>query len=249
MLTAFAALVPQAVHPMSPVRAMTYDVGVAPAGYEVREEGDVLATSATIADACEAIYVRAYRRAFELASLTGWVRVHGATVDLDGERVLLVGPSGCGKTTLALRLLFDGVAVQGDESVLVRPGASLAVPRAFHVKAGTERFVPELAAMLDGLVHVDEVAVLDPNVIVPWRLAERPIDRVVLVERGNGPASIRPAGSAEVLEAALHHAFPVTESTAALVRTLAGSTASARGHRLTFDEPAAAIRTLKQGVR
>ena len=98
----------------------------------VTEEGDLLATVATPEDAADVVHVRAHRHAFELASLSGWAQVHAATVDLattEGrERVLVVGPSGAGKTTLATRLLLDGADVQGDESVLVRRGESLAVP-------------------------------------------------------------------------------------------------------------------------
>ena len=62
-------------------------------------------------------------------------------------RVLVVGPSGSGKTTLAARLLLDGADVQGDESVLVRRDASLAVPRALHLKPGYAPLLPELAAL------------------------------------------------------------------------------------------------------
>jgi hypothetical protein len=236
---------------MAPDRAMRYEARRNRTGYEVLEEGDPLIVAPTAELASDAVYVRAYRRAFELASLKGWVRVHGATVDLDGARVLLVGPSGAGKTTLALRLLLDGAAVQGDESVLVRADArSLPVPRAIHVKAGTEQLLPELRPLLSDAPRTGDVAVLDPRAFNPrWRLAEAPVDHVVLIERTGGAPACTDAASGEIVEVLAHETFPVTEAKAALVRTLAGAISSARRHRLSVGDPAATIAALQAAIR
>ncbi len=49
--------------------------------------------------------------------------VHGTTVAVDGEGVLLRGPPGCGKSDLALRLIDGGGAlVADDRSALSRDG-------------------------------------------------------------------------------------------------------------------------------
>ena len=237
VLVLLDALLPQAEHPMPAIRSMHYEARQTKAGFEILEEGDALTTARTPSEATDAVYVRAHRRAFELASLAGWARVHAATIDLDGSRVLLVGPSGVGKTTLTVRLLFDGADVQGDESVLARAGASLAVPRAIHLKAGAEAFVPELAPLLEHLPRAGDVMVLDPSAIGrPWRLVERRIDHVVLLERG-GPVACTPAGGGAVLEALVRDAFPLTETKAALVTTVVEAISSARGHRLTIGDP------------
>jgi hypothetical protein len=230
---------------------MRYEARRTRDGYEVLEEGDHLTVAPTAELASDAIYVRAYRRAFELASLKGWVRVHGATLDLDGARVLLVGPSGAGKTTLALRLLLDGVSVQGDESVLVRADAvSLAVPRAIHVKAGTEELLPELRPLLERAPQTGDVAVLDPRAFGPrWRLSEAPVDHVVLLERTTGAPACTEAATGEIVDVLAHETFRVTEAKPVLVRTLAGAVSSAGRHRLGVGEPAATVAALQAALR
>jgi hypothetical protein len=258
-----AALLPDAGHPVAARRDAHYTVRAAAGGFVITEEGDPLTTVATVAEAADAIHVRAHRRAFELASLSGWARVHAATVDLatiEGRRVrvLVVGPSGAGKTTLATRLLLDGADVQGDESVLVRRGESLAVPRALHLKPGAAALLPDLDAVLPTLPVVGEVTVLDPaRVDRPVTLQLAPVAHVVLL---TGPAhaaatqdpaavTCSPVDGGAVLEALLVDAFPLTETKSRMVSVLAGAMVSARGHRLTSGPPAAMVAALRGAIR
>jgi len=48
------------------------------------------------------------------------IRVHGTSVALDGEGVLLRGPSGCGKSDLALRLIDEGARLVADDQTELR---------------------------------------------------------------------------------------------------------------------------------
>jgi hypothetical protein len=249
VVAALVALLPQAIHPMPATGTMHYAVDRMGGQFALREEGDALTVAPDAASAADAIHVRAHRRAFELASLAGWSRVHAATIDLPAGRVLVVGPSGAGKTTLAARLLLDGADVQGDESVLVRRGASLAVPRALHLKPGFGRVLPELAPLAGSLPSVGGVTVLDPGRRGrPWRLHEAPIAHVVLLD---GPGAVRctSADRGAVLEALLADAFPVTETKAGIVATLAGAIAGAQGHRLSVGDPRAMVEALRRAVR
>jgi hypothetical protein len=232
---------------------MSYVVHATADGFAIEEEGDVLATVTSAEGAADLVHVRAHRRAFELASRSGWARVHAATVDLDGARVLVVGPSGAGKTTLATRLLLDGADVQGDESVLVRRGDSLAVPRALHLKPGADRVLPELAGVLPALPVVGEVTVLDPaRVGRPVTLRRAPVAHVVLLAGPRvGPDAVTctPVDGGAVLEALLTDAFPLTETKAGMVSVLAGAMVSARGHRLTSGPPGVMVDALRGAIR
>ena len=48
------------------------------------------------------------------------IRVHGTSVALDGDGVLLRGPSGCGKSDLALRLIDSGAQLVADDQTELR---------------------------------------------------------------------------------------------------------------------------------
>ena len=63
--------------------------------------------------------------------------LHGATVLIDGRRLLIVGHKGAGKSTLALHLALAGHQVEGDEHLIVRPDSVVARPRSLRVKDGT----------------------------------------------------------------------------------------------------------------
>ena len=242
-----ATLLATAEHPMPPRRHMHYTVAREGTGFRVFEEGDVVAPASDALSAADVVQVRAHRRAFELASLSGWVRVRAATVDLENTRVLIVGPPGAGTTTLAARLLLDGADVQGAESVLVRRAASLAVPGALRLKVGYERWLPELDRFRARLPTVGDATLLDPvRVGRSWRLREAPIEHVVLLGEPGGPGG--PADGGAVLEALLAGAFPVTETKAGMVATLAGAIARARGHRLARGAPSAMAETLRRTV-
>ena len=116
------------------------------------------------------------------------VRVHAASGSCEGRAFLAVGPKGAGKTTLALRLLFDGWRVFGDELVLLREGRTLAFPRKFYVKPGTVGLIPELAGISETLPAVRDargspILAFEPgDAGLPWRIETVRPEVVVVIE-------------------------------------------------------------------
>jgi hypothetical protein len=214
--------VQHAVHPIAPLVTVRLRVeGNERSGYTVFDNDDVLAAVASPREVLDEVFARAHRRAFELASLSGWVRFHGAVVRVGDQRVVVVGDSGAGKTTLTVSLLVAGHHVETDESFVTREGSVLAVPRRFHVKPGTRARVPE-AAWLDHAPVLDgdpPLSVVDPTEHgFEWTLAGGPVDRVVLLERAEGPSSVAAVGASVAVQVLIDQSFPVAESRALVVR-------------------------------
>lgn len=241
---AMEAIAPIAEHAFAATASMRYGVEGRSGAYRVVEEGDLVARVSTAAAAGDVVHQRLHRRAFERVALDGWARLHGALVDLGGKRVLIVGPSGAGKSTLALRLLLDGAALQGDESVLLRAGESVAVARPLHLKAGADLVVPELADLGPHLPAIDDVLVADPGRLgYPWRLTVAPVDHIVMLT-ADGTAGCTPISHTEALPALVSQLFPVTETKAELLRRLTTALAGVRCHRLGRGDPAAMVRAM-----
>jgi hypothetical protein len=219
---------------------MRYDVRDSDGGFQIEEEGDPLRVVATVDDARDAVYVRSHRRAFELASLAGWIRLHGALVDVAGSRVLLAGASGSGKSTLTARMLVDGDRVQGDESVLARGGVVVPVPRPLHLEPSTAALVPEIADLLAGAPRVSGIAILDPGRLgFTWQLRTAGLDHAIVLDRNPGPPGCVPIPQTEMVAALVPEAFRVTETKSALLRELSSTVARARCHRLATSDPVA----------
>jgi hypothetical protein len=239
-------LLADVAHPMPAAVQAAYAVerpGPLGTGFVVHEDGDRLAEVASATDARDVVHQRVHRRAFELAARKGWARLHGALVDVDGARVAIVGPAGAGKTTLALALALDGAGIQGDESLLVRDGESLAVPRPLHLKPGIDHQLPALARVLGDLPRVGDVAILDPgrHLALPWALSAAPVDHVVLLEPGDRSVRCEPVGPTAAMPRLVPELFPLVEDKATLLARLSELVRATPVHTLTVGEPASMI--------
>lgn len=187
---ALSYLLEQARQPFSVRRTLTYKVrGFGP--YEVYEEGDLHCEVASPLDVQHVVYGRIYRRVVERYVLTGWVAFHAALATIGGSRTLILGHKGTGKTTLATQLLYSGYRVEADEMVLVREGQALPMPRAFHLKPGIDRQVPEVAEMVGDLPKAYagdlEISAFDPIAAgFDWEISLGPLDRVVWITPNHG---------------------------------------------------------------
>lgn len=111
----------------------------------IMEEGEPIASYGNPESVTIHVYERVNSR---LARLTkDYVKIHAACGSLNGRRFLVIGDKGTGKTTLITRLLFEGMAVHGDEKVLVRGREVIPLPRKFHLKEGTVPLIPRLGFM------------------------------------------------------------------------------------------------------
>ncbi len=241
-------LVTSADHPEPALARMHYRVDAVGGRLRIEEEGDHLETVADPEAVLEVLYRRVHQRAFELASVRGWVRLHGAVVDLVARRatsdavgagapvrLLLVAPSGTGKTTLACRLLLDGQAAPADESTLVRDGVALPVARRFHLKPGLEAVVPDLAPFTADLPSLADgsVRAFDPGGAgFRWVVDGHPVDHVVLVSRVVGPSRLEPASAVEAMPELVDQSFPHQEATGELLAQVATLLRSAPCWRL-----------------
>ncbi len=256
VVVALEAMVPTAVHGFAATEQTHYSVEGPPGAYRIAEDGDLVTTVATAGDARDEVHRRLHRRVFEQASRRGWIRLHGALVDLgsdrSGSRVLVTGPSGAGKSTLATRLLLDGLVVQGDESVMLRGRECVAVARPFHLKPGAEAILPDLGAAHPELPSIDDVAVVDPGRLgLPWRVTVAPLDHLVLLTPGPEAPGAQADAVHLVAEPAMAllpelvpQLFPVTETKSALLRSLTRALAGVQCHRLTVGAPEAMSRAL-----
>jgi hypothetical protein len=121
--------------------------------------------------------------------------IHGGSICLNGQRILLVGIAGFGKTTLTLHLVANGIDVEGDEHVIVRERDLVARPRPLRVKPKSLRLLPQLAPLILASPRVVlpiegekiELYSVSPSVFGrPWRIAAGRADHIVFLEPNHG---------------------------------------------------------------
>ncbi len=122
--------------------------------------------------------------------------IHGATVIVDGKRLVVIGDKGAGKTTLVLSLLAAGHAVEGDEHLVLEPDAAIARPRTLRVKPGSLRIVPDLPAGIErtptidlwegGYIHSVTPALFGR----PWVIRPGRLDGIVFIAPNHGGRSV-----------------------------------------------------------
>jgi hypothetical protein len=226
-----------AVHPFEPRAEIELAVRRRDGRYVLFDRGDQVTELDSSRQVLDAVFQRVHRRAFELASLLGWARFHGAVARIGSTRLVLAGPSGSGKTTLAAALVTSGGVVEGDESFLAREGHVLAVARRWHVRPATMELLPE-AAWLGHAPVLDAVPPLrlvDPTEHgFEWTLQDGRVDAVVVLFPAEPrQAAVEHLDGAGVVSTLLDQSFPVTESRAAVVRQAAALALQSRGHALT----------------
>jgi hypothetical protein len=121
--------------------------------------------------------------------------VHGASVWANDRRAVILGTKGTGKSTLAIHLLTKGIAVEGDEHVVVREHDVIARPRPISLKGGSLGLLPESVAQIIRACPSDEIEgvplyIVAPSVLFPpWRIRAGGVDHLVFAEPNHGGES------------------------------------------------------------
>ena len=207
-------------HISAPAQIRITVQGSSAQGYRILDAGDLYASVETPEAVLDQVSMRVYRRALELASLKGWLRVHGAVAGLGGRRVVVIGAAAAGKTTLAIGLLCEGANVEVDESFLARDGQVVGVARRLHVKPGTLAMVPAAPWLEDApTLGPLPVRVVDPTEHgFAWELPIGPVHELIVLRRTDGPSRLEPISPSLVVQEVLDQVFPVLESRRDMVR-------------------------------
>lgn len=121
--------------------------------------------------------------------------IHGATVIVDGRRLLLVGHKGSGKSTLALHLAASGHDVEGDEHLLLLEDGVVARPRTLRIKEGSLRLVervPDAVWQAPSLTNWDGAVIRAVSPVLfgrPWVIQRGTLDGIVFLMANHGGRS------------------------------------------------------------
>jgi hypothetical protein len=192
VLDALRYLALGARQPVAPSQQLQCVVRRVPDGFEIRADHVVLDVAPSPEAVRDTLFAYMYDRA--LAQFEDHVLLRGAVVRNGTVRALIVGETGCGLTTLAVRLLFDGAAVEGEAFALLGSSGVMPLPRRFVLRGGTAGLVPGLAERLDSMPAValgeDLIHGFDPTEAgFGWEIRGGPIDACVVIEPNHGGES------------------------------------------------------------
>ena len=200
--------------PEMPGRSLSMvDLGVEHAGafYRLKIPGDAL-YEGTLTHIVHRLHRYLFRLTFEEAGRCPLL--HAASIVIDGKRVLLSADKGSGKSTLALRLLGDGVQVEGDENVVVFGSEIIARPRTLRIKQASLALLPEfrdrvLAA--PSLTDWNDTRIYSVSPVTAdniWEIRQGPVFAIVFLTANFGGRSVaRPISVDEATRRALEQSF------------------------------------------
>lgn len=119
---------------------------------------------------------------------------HGASIVHGNMRALIFAMSGSGKSTLMMHLLSQGMAVEGDEHVVVLEEGVIVRPRPMYVKRGSLRILPGCTPIVERCPFRREAGEIiysvEPSVFGgPWRIAAGRADHLVFADPNHGGTS------------------------------------------------------------
>lgn len=181
----------------------------------------------------------------------GWTRLHAGCATIAGRRALFSGDKSAGKTTLMLKLLASGHEVHGDENVLLRDGATLPVPRKFHLREGTLSLVPELVAARRSARLLEHPVIgpfrfSDPTDFGrPWSVGLSPVAAVfTLTPDFGGSSVVSPCARVELARRLLFQTVNLSSEPRREIREVTQLAAAAGCFHLKVGDLAGAVREI-----
>lgn len=159
-----------------------------------------------------------HQHAFE--ALPEHSRIHAAS-GFAGDRFFIIcGDKYAGKSTLALKLLYEGLHIVGDELVLLRGSEAVTFPRKMYMRSDCRDLIPSFKRVAEDLPFVSNetdyrIFAFDPLIIDrPWRIRPAKLGAVFYIEPNHGGRSrLRACGKLEMVQRILTQASgPISSS-------------------------------------
>lgn len=222
-------------------------------GYRIREDGRVREHVPDVEAVSRSVQERVH--ALALAALDGHALLHAGCATFRGRGVLFAGAGRSGKTTLMTRLLYEGYAVQGDDTVVLRDGRATAFPRRFRIRRGTLALVPQLSSRtppwaVDSPPNGYHVVVVDPAELgFSWRIAPVPVDVVFFLSPAHGsPSRAVPCPRYDMASRLMSQSIAPAAGARAWIREIATLVGRADCHVLELGELDSAVRAVNDAL-
>ncbi len=191
VLEAVEFLAQDALQDVAIAEAVSYTVHRHEESYVIGEDGITVATEFYAHGVIGVLLERLYRRA--VLSMQPTILLRGLVGRAAKRRFLVVGAPGCGLTTLALRLLSEGLGVEGDALALIAEGQVVALPRPFYLHREAHALaLPDVSnggadlPHLEGPGGMDVVAVHPDRSGAAWHINRGPVEAIIELQADHG---------------------------------------------------------------
>jgi len=186
------------------------------------------------------------------------LQIHGGCGTFRGKRFILCGEKGAGKTTLLCHLMFDGVEVHSDETVLLDREGAQPFPGKFHLKEGTvplvsglkplcrrRRSYPALAPAGESFYFFDPA-----QAGFEWGISKKKVDAFFYLEPERaGESQIAPCPKFLMVRKLLGQTLNLAEDPRSQIRTLCEAVDAGVCHDLRVNALGGGARMIKEALR
>lgn len=219
--------------------------------YRLSDESGAVDVELSVITALETLFARLHRRALE--SVPDHIRLHTASGLHKDRAFLMVGPKRAGKTTLALKLLFAGFDVTGDELVLLCNGEVTAFPRKFYVRDSSLSLLPPLPPVPNHTPFTNSptegrLIAVDPTRFGrPWKIVPSPVSTILYLEPNHGARTVTvPCPKVDMVRHVMPESTPPASARANWIGDLCGTVDRAATYTVRIGDLDSAVREIGQ---